>query len=88
MFCFKILIVALAFQLNEARSMESIKVMVSQAEPFTYFDVKSQSLMGLDIEIIKNFAKKFKLKAKFILMNESLNELFTSENRIKHFTKS
>ena len=88
MFCLKILIVVLAFQLIEAGSMKSIKVMVSQTEPFAYFDAKNQSLMGLDVEIVNNFAKKFKLKVKYIVLNESLNELFTSENRIEPFTKS
>lgn len=80
--------IILSLQSFEAKSTSNINVMVSHAEPFVYFDVKKQSLKGLDVEIIKNFAKKFNLKINYIVTNETLNEVFSSENRVVRFSES
>lgn len=57
-------------------SNRSLTVMAFIAEPFVIYDRKSTTLKGLDVDIIKIFAKKFNLHVKFLLSNESLNELF------------
>lgn len=69
----------------EAKPLQSINVMISQTEPFAYFDAKQYSLKGLDVEIIKNFARKFNLKMNYFITNETLNEVFSSENRANDF---
>lgn len=66
---------AKTFEFNSS-SNRSLTVMAFIAEPFVIYDRKSSTLKGLDVDIIENFAKKFNLHVKFLLSNESLNELF------------
>lgn len=65
-----------------------ITVMVSLAEPFAFFDNKKQALDGLDVKIIENFGRKFDLKINYIVVNETLNEVFGSEDHFRSFMNS
>lgn len=64
-----------------------INVMVSQAEPFVFIDNATQKLNGLDVKIIENFAKRVNLQVNYIITNESLNEVFSTEKSLMHFLK-
>lgn len=58
--------------------------MVSPSKPFAFYE--NQSFKGLDVLIVENFAKKYKLKIKYILANESLNKQFLTESGFESVT--
>lgn len=61
------------------KNSREITVMVSnQAEPFVIYESNRKLLKGFDVEIMDNFAKKLRLTVKYIMVNESLNEIFSS----------
>lgn len=66
--------------------MQKITVLASDAKPFVFKD--KQSVKGVEIEIIKTFAKKFKLDIDYIVINESLKEVFSNEDRSTQFLQS
>lgn len=72
----------------EIKSIQTFNVMISPAEPFAYFDVKQNTFKGLDVEIIRNFGRKFNLKMNYFVTNETLNNVFSSKNRLDKFLKS
>lgn len=74
----------------EMKDSEHITVMVSsQVEPFVIYKSNQQPLKGFDVNIVENFAIKHKLNINFIISNESLNEVFSSDDvkGISHFFK-
>lgn len=82
-------ILALILYLNlfvESSLTREIRVMASQMKPFVFYD--KNTLKGLDIDIIENFAKKFKLKVKYITKNKSLNEAFSTQDGFDRFKQS
>lgn len=85
MFWLQFLIIVFALNSIESKSVRNINIMVSQSEPFAYFDAKKHSLKGLDVEIIKHFAKKYELKINYVVTNETLNEVFNSKIRVDNF---
>lgn len=72
----------------ELISSRKITVMVSQSEPFAVFKNEKQKFMGLDTTIIGNFGKKYHFQIEYIKANESLKEIFGSENRTEIFFES
>lgn len=70
-----------------AKQIRTIVVMVSQRESFAYYDHRKHSWEGLDIKIIENFAKKHKLKIKYIPTAKNINEIFGSDDRSANFSK-
>lgn len=82
----KLLVSLILFQhFSDVKSSYEITVMVSQTESFSFYDSNKQSWNGLDIEIVENFAKKINATIKYIVSNESLNGIFSFEDRIKIF---
>lgn len=67
-------------------SIQKLTVMASEAKPFVFKD--KQSVKGVEIELIKNFAKKFKLDVEYIVTNESLREVFSNEIQSELFLRS
>lgn len=72
---FIVISLILIFSTLEAKK---INVMLSQVE---------QAANGLDMKIVENFGKKFDLQIEYVKTNESLNEIFSSEDRIRNFLK-
>lgn len=60
----------------EAKSTQMVNVMLSQID---------EAFMRLDMKIVENFGKKFNFQIEYITSNESLNEMFSSEDRIRNF---
>lgn len=79
-----LILVSLPF---EIKSTQQINVMISPVEPFAFFEDDTPELKGLEVKIIENFGKKFKFQIKFVVWNESLNEVFSSKNRTHNFLK-
>lgn len=71
-----------------ATPINQLTVMASEIEPFVVYSPNKSELIGLDVKIIENFAKRFKVKVKFIMTNESLLEIFSSDDRTAHFLRS
>lgn len=67
-----------------AESNGKISVMLSERNPFVFFN-ENGTPVGLDISIIENFAQKFHLRIDYIVINSSLNEIFSNE---KNFNAS
>lgn len=53
----------------------TITVALSERKPFVILDGNATPT-GLDVLIIENFARKFNLKIKYIIMNTSMNDIF------------
>lgn len=66
--------------------MVPITVMVSQSKPFAFYE--NHSLKGLDVHIMENFANRFKLQIEYILTNETLNEVFSTNDRFEQFLQA
>lgn len=84
-FVISLILVSLPFGVESTRK---ITVMVSQLKPFAFFDNGTRMLKGLDVKIVENFGKKLNLQIEYVTANESLNEVFSSGNRIQDFFKS
>lgn len=70
-------------------SKQTITVMLSQSRHFDHHQIpKLSPLHTLDLKLIENFSKQFKLNTKFVFVNESLNEVFAAENLFQSFSKS
>ena len=84
----KLAIIALVviLQLTEAKSLDKLTVMMSQANPFAFHE--NGVFKGLEVKIVENFAKKFKLNVRYIHATESLNEMFVTEGRFVNATKA
>lgn len=83
---FIIIILKITPRFSELKSPNKFTVLVSQTKPFAFYE--NHSLKGLDIEIIRNFARKFNLQIKYVILNESLNVAFSTEKRFEDFTRS
>ena len=70
----------------KTNKINKITVMASQAKPFVFR--KEESINGMEIEMINNFAKTFKLHVDYIIANESLKEVFSDRKQTKRFLKS
>lgn len=71
-----------------ATPINQLTIMASVVEPFVTYHSNQSALIGLDVKIIENFAKRFKLEPKFIMTNQSLLEVFTSDDRAARFLRS
>lgn len=78
----------LLYQPFNVNSLQTITVVVSKPEPFVISKYGKQTLDGLDVKIIENFGQKFNFKIDYIMANESLNAVLSSEYRIRNFLKS
>ena len=81
-----IIILAVILQSSESKSLNKLTVMVSQSKPFAFHE--NGVLKGLDVNIVENFAKKLILKVNYILANESLNYVFSTEESFDKFAQS
>lgn len=72
----------------EMISSRKITVMVSQSEPFAIFKNENPKFKGLDTTIVENFGRKYHFQIEYIKANESLKEVFSSENRTEIFFES
>lgn len=60
--------------------------MASHAKPYVFDG--GQSIKGVDVDIIENFARKFNLKVKYIIADEPLREIFSNEQHFEIFSQS
>lgn len=88
MFRLKIFIVIFSFILkqSEAKPIQSITVMVSPSRPFAFYE--NESLKGLEVDIIENFAKSRNAKIKYVATSAPLKEVFSSEELFSNFSQS
>lgn len=83
---FTIVIVFFTLKLVEMKSDRKITVLISQTKPFAFRE--NGVFKGLDVNIVENFAEKYKLKIRYIVATESLNELFSTERDFENDTKA
>lgn len=69
----------------ELGSYRKITVAVSERIPFVVLD-QNETLMGLDVQILENFAKKFKLQIDYVIVDASLNYVFSNEQEFRKFS--
>lgn len=62
-----------------------ISVAVSERNPFVVFDQNGGQSIGLDVSIVKNFAKKFGFEIDYTVLNASLNYIFANKENLKTF---
>lgn len=62
--------------------------MLSKREPFAHHNSENQALQSLDFNMMKNFGKMFNIPIEFVVANETLNEVFSTEDRFKAFAQS
>lgn len=62
----------------EGRDDRKIVVALSEQRPFVMFD-QNGTPTGLDVLIIKNFARKFNFQVDYSILNSSLNYIFTDK---------
>ncbi|XP_031634347.1 uncharacterized protein LOC116347768 [Contarinia nasturtii] len=60
--------------------------MVSPTKPFAFYE--NQSPKGLDVDVIKTFARKYKLEVNFFEANETFKEVFSTAEHTDTFLKS
>lgn len=87
--CIFLLIVAAlvgAHDLIESKSIQKIKVMASHAIPYVIRG--ENSLRGLDVDIVENFAKKHELEIEYVMANQSLQEIFNTQDMIESFLQT
>lgn len=68
---------SIALHLKEHHD-HTITVALSERIPFAFFDPNGTP-KGLDVLIIENFARKFKLKIDYLAVNTSLNHIFATK---------
>lgn len=80
---FQLISVLIGVTCSTQNSIRNITVMASQTRPFVFYENKI--LKGLDIDIKKSFTRKLNLNIKYFVTDQSLNELFSNENRSEQF---
>lgn len=75
----KYLVMVLFFSVDLSEE-RPITVMIPQSDPF--FVHKNSSLNDLDVKIIETFAEINKYDVKYVMVNETLSEIFATENTI------
>lgn len=68
----------------ENSSVSIISVGLSERKPFTYLN-ENGIPKGLDVLIMDNFAKEFNFQLEFIIINSSLNYIFTNKENSDAF---
>lgn len=89
-FIFVSVFIVETFGLKQSPALKSIRkitVMASQVHPYVFHD-KQQSVRGLDVDIIENFAKRFNFDIEYVIRNKSLKEVFSSEELFDKFVQS
>lgn len=76
-------LLCLISQFEEAEPLRKISVMSSNEK-----QTGNHALQRLDSQIVKNFAQHFKFDIEYITINETLNEVFSTENRFDGFLHS
>lgn len=85
---FLILILIFLIKSFGTTPINQLTIMATPIEPFVAFSPNQSTPIGLDVKIIENFAKRFKLKVNFIMTNKSLLEIFSSDGRAVPFLRS
>ena len=67
---------------------QKISILFSNFEPFVIANQNEEAPKGLDVSIMENFFKKFKLKTEYIRSNQSLTSIFQTEDAFEKFTQS
>lgn len=62
----------------------SIVVMIPQSDPF--FNHQNPSHKDLDVKIIETFAERSKFSVEYVVVNETLNEIFANEKTVENFS--
>lgn len=86
-------ILLLFFFISRTQSLDvdssaKITIMFSHRNPFVIDSDQNLLPRGLDVSIVENFAKKYKLHTKYIRSNGSLNSVFHEEQSFNNFTKT
>lgn len=82
-----IIAVMVVAQLLTVASIDKITVLTSK--PRQFHDAhKMSAFERLDSKLIETFAKKYKLDIEYIVANDTLNEMFGTENGSKNLLKS
>ena len=71
---------------SETKPIQKIRVLVSQSKPFAFYE--NQSLKGLEVDIIENFAKSRNAKIKYFATDAPLKEVFSIEEHLTSFLQS
>lgn len=82
MFLFEILLLKMVVTVNSMPLMsnkDKIIVALSERKPFVILNSKKEP-RGLDVIMIQNFAEKFSFDVKYVVVNESLNYVFSDEH--------
>lgn len=69
---------------HSAGNVHTITVALSEQKPFVSFD-ENGSPYGLDVSIIENFVKKLNLQANYVVINTSLNYIFSNEKTFNSY---
>lgn len=80
------LVFCLISQFDGAEASRKISVMLSKE--WQIEDRKNHALQRLDFQIIENFAKQFKFEIEYITVNETLNDVFSTEDGFVEFLHS
>lgn len=72
----------------DSNSLTTIKVLLPRIEQFSDYDSRKQIPNKLAEKIINNFAQRFNLNVKYIITNQTLNEVFRNEDHRKHILQS
>lgn len=89
MFYFKLVALLLLIStFNEAKDEKKVTVMLSRTDASIRRKNGNSALQRLEVKILENFAKKYKITIDYIVTNETLNFVFQSKTRSKRFSKS
>ena len=69
----------------ELGSDRRITVAISERIPFVILG-RNRTSMGLDVQILENFAKKFHLQIDYVIINSSLNCAFSNGQHFRSFS--
>lgn len=89
MFNFKIsvlIVFGLNFCYTQTKS-ELTKISVMMSHSYKN-EIENRALQRLDLKIIENFGKKFKLAIEFFATNKTLNEVFSAETDFLPFLQA
>lgn len=75
----------IGFNKSEAKLLAKITVAASVREPFITFKTKNDEPKGLDVTILKEFAKKVNISMEFIKIDKKLNEIISSDEQLNDF---
>lgn len=82
------IVLSLLLQCLLVYSTKKINVLISKTDSFVENSIGKRALERLELKIIENFGIKFKKEIEYIVANETLNEIFSREDRSETFHQS